>query len=327
MHPDEASSVAETLYRHGLTAYPHSIDELTIDDADESVIARVRRLQRAPRPSQIEKTRAVHPDRVQLYVLPSITPSVIRLGLQYPCTAFIGWADADLLWNGQRRSLRGAPLKPGVQGRRPWVRWAVMRALLAPVPPLNQVRLAEAIGATQPSVSNALRSLGEQVARADGGWVATDPDVLWDSFVDDYPGVGVVRTHWLSLDPPLEQARTVVAAVANERPEARLLLSGDAGADMIAGWRVPTQAVVYSDFAINPEPLGFAASRSHESTLDFVMPHDPTIWHTAKLFSIEQVADPLIVASELALNHGVEVGEAMQLLKHRSLKVLRDARQ
>lgn len=320
MKASEQWTVAEALYEHGLTAYPHSTVDLIIEDGGgDEIIAEVKRLMRAPRSSQIEKTRALHPDRAQLYVVPSITPSIVRLGVQFPFTAFIGMFDNTLVWKAERRSLRQEPLNPGQRGRQPWARWAVMRALLAPVAPMNQVPLAQAVGASQASVSNALAWLDDAVSRTSDGWVAADPVALWDLFLETYPGVGVVRTHWFSLDPPVQQAQRVAEAIAAASPDAQVLYSGDAGADMVTGWRVPTRAAVYSEVAVNPEHLGFAASKNQESTLDFVMPHDPTIWHTAQLFTDKPVADPLIIASELRLNPGVEVTEAIQRLKDQTL--------
>lgn len=322
MNSDRPWSVAETLYSHGLTVRPYSGADLAIEDDDDIVIAEVKRLQRAPRASQIEKTRSAHPDRTQLYIVPSITPSTFRLGVQYPFTAFVGVFDGELVWKGEHSSPTTTRVDPGRRGRQPWVRWAVMRALLAPVPPMNQVRLAEAVGAAQGSVSHALQTLDQLVARTNSGWVATAPERLWDRFMETYPGVGVVRTHWVSMAPPVEQARMIAAAILEADPGARVLYSGDMGADMIAGWRVPTRSAVYSDCAINPEPLGFAAAKGAESTLEFVMPHDPTIWRTAKLFSDRPVADPLIIASELELNPAVEIDEAIAHLKQQTLQHL-----
>lgn len=325
----DSRTVAETLYEHGFTAYPHSHADLLIEDGTDRIFVEVKRLQRAPRPAQIEHARKKNPDHAQLYVVPSITPSVMRLGVQYPFIAFIGMSDNDLVWKSERRTLHVAPLNPGQRGRQSWARWAVMRALLAPVAPMNQVQLADSVGASQASVSNALKWLEHRVVRTGDGWHAADPEKLWQLCLDTYPGVGVAHTHthWLSLEPPVQQSQRVIDAISDECPEARVLCSGDVGADLIAAWRVPNRAVVYSDCAVNPERLGFAPAKSRESTLDFVMPHDPTIWHTAKLFSPAAAADPVIVASELMQNPGADVNEALQQLKQRTLAHLREARQ
>ncbi|MGK0715198.1 hypothetical protein ACR5KS_03920 [Leucobacter sp. W1153] len=78
-----------------------------------------------------------------------------------------------------------------------------------------------------------------------------------------YPGVGAARTHWYSLDTPVEQAKKVGTAVLDANPNAHMLYSGDIGADMVAGWRVPTRSAVHADHAINPETLGFTPTSNN----------------------------------------------------------------
>lgn len=325
METNRPWSLAQALYDHGLTARPHSDTDLVIEDDEGETTAQVRRLRRTPRAPQIERTHSAHPEQVQLFVVPSITPGALRLGAQYPFTAFVGMFDGDLVWKGEHHSLGAARLNPGQRGRQGWARWAVMRALLAPAPPMNQVTLAASAGVSQGSISNALRALRPFVARTDSGWIALEPEQLWDMFLETYPGVGVIRTHWFSLESPVEQSHKLATAIANASPRAQLLHSGDMGADIIAGWRIPTRTALYSDHAINPERVGFAAATASESTLDFVIPHDPTVWHTAKLFSDDPVADPLIVASELALNRAIDVDEAITRLKTQTLSQLAEA--
>lgn len=315
-------SVAQALHDHGLMARPHSESELVIEDEVGEVIAQVKRLRRAPNAAQIEQEHATHPDRAQLFIVPAITPSARKLGAQYPTSAFVGTVDGGLVWRGEHRVPEAIRVNPGQRGRQPWARWAVMRALLAPVPPMNQVALAASVGASQGAVSNALRALRPLVARVGTGWAATEPEELWDLFLETYPGVGVIRTHWYSLDAPVKQAQDLANAIMLNTPGAKLLHSGDTGADMYAGWRIPTRTALYTDHAINPEKFGFAPATASESTLEFVLPHDPTVWHTAKLFSDMPVADPLIIASELALNTALDIAEAIAHLKTQTLNRL-----
>lgn len=54
------------------------------------------------------------------------------------------------------------------------------------------------------------------------------------------------------------------------------------------------------------------------------MPHDPTIWNTSKLFSSDSVAEPLLIASELKFSPAVEVDDAQEHLKRRTLERLNE---
>ncbi|MGK0715199.1 hypothetical protein ACR5KS_03925 [Leucobacter sp. W1153] len=55
-----------------------------------------------------------------------------------------------------------------------------------------------------------------------------------------------------------------------------------------------------------------------------MMPHDPTIWNTSKLFSSDSVAEPLLIASELKFSPAVEVDDAQEHLKRRTLERLNE---
>ena len=147
------------------------------------------------------------------------------------------------------------PPPPAARGRKPWVRWALARALLLSDTAQSQPRLAELLGVSQQAVSLALKQL-QTVRRTEHGWLAASPEELLAEYLARYPVPEGAVTYWYGLDPVIEQTTAAVEFCA--RQEVSVLVSGDAAADVYAPWRLPTRALLYTDRFVDLSAAGFS---------------------------------------------------------------------
>ncbi|TAJ48231.1 MAG: hypothetical protein EPO52_08735 [Herbiconiux sp.] len=201
--------------------------------------------------------------------------------------------------------------------RRPWGRFAVIRSLLRTPDPRSQLQLAEECGLTQPAVSQTLKSLSG-VERSASGWRATDPEELWDHFIEKYPGPEGISAYWFGLVSPREQTARVRSVV----PDA--LVSGDVAADEIAPWRKPRRATVYVPQGADMSSSGFSTADPARATLELTVPADQTIWQTARAWAtpgtLYDRVDPLIVAWDVSRSSGPDVAEELARLQRAVLR-------
>lgn len=161
-------------------------------------------------------------------------------------------------------------------GRAAWIRWAVGRCLLLSPEPLRQPVIADTLGTTQQSVSNAARQLGELVEDTGNGLSAVHKDALLEHWLEDYTGPGGLEFGWYSLDPIVEQ--TFKAAKAADLLDASPLISGDVAADRLAPWKLPSRGRIYVKSPIDLGGDGFVPAPVDEATLITCIPQDPTLW-------------------------------------------------
>jgi hypothetical protein len=109
--------------------------------------------------------------------------------------------------------------------------------------PVTQVELAVHVGLTQPAVSKALGLLRRNGAavQADPGWLP-DRRALLDAYVKGY-AVRLMDADTLlyRIDPVRQQAESVAGELDD------VVLSGDAAADRLSPWRLPTTLIAYTD--------------------------------------------------------------------------------
>lgn len=199
------------------------------------------------------------------------------------------------------------PPNPATRRRPPWVRLAVMRYLLITDQPARHQEIADAIGATQQSVSQAAKRLGSFVRNDGAGLVAADRPGLLRRWMADYPGPGGQRFGWYSLDPPQHQA-TKALDLADTLGE-NALLSGDAAADLLAPWKVPSHSVLYTRTPMDLANEGFVPAPVDQATFVVCSPQDPMIWKLAAMSKhspqvSQPVADPTLVYWDVA--HGTD---------------------
>ncbi|MFJ6419033.1 hypothetical protein [Paeniglutamicibacter sp. NPDC091659] len=172
-----------------------------------------------------------------------------------------------------------APVRRRPSGRAAWVRWAVGRCLLLSTGPQRQPVIADLLGTSQQSVSNAARQLGDLVADGGRGLTAVDKEALLGHWVEEYSGPGGQEFGWYSLDPIVEQ--TLKAAKAAELCDASPLVSGDVAADRLAPWKLPSRGRIYVNRPIDLGDDGFVPAPVEEATLITCIPRDPTLWRLA----------------------------------------------
>jgi len=200
-----------------------------------------------------------------------------------------------------------SPAAPAARGRKPWVRWALARALLLSDTAQTQHRLAELLGVSQQAVSLALKQL-QAVRRTEHGWLAESPEALLAEYLAGYPGPGGAVTYWYGLDPVIAQATAAVDFCT--RQDVAVLVSGDAAADVYAPWRLPARAVLYTDRFVDLTAAGFSPATEAEHILAVQVPADPTLWRTAKISEPALLADPLITAGDVLRTGGPDATEA-----------------
>lgn len=141
---------------------------------------------------------------------------------------------------------------------------AVLRALIRSAPSeddeLSTTALAVQAKVSQPRASQVLarlRDLGLIERSRQGRW-APRREALLDRFLADYRGPGGSQRYVYSLDAPTDVA---VRAARAESGRGTLAVSADVGPDLLAAWRRPSVVILYTDHAIDEEPLGLVEAQ------------------------------------------------------------------
>jgi hypothetical protein len=211
-----------------------------------------------------------------------------------------------------------APVRRRSSGRAAWVRWAVGRCLLLSSEPLRQPVIAEMLGTSQQSVSNAVRQLADLVEDSGGGLSAVNKEMLLGHWMEDYTGPGGQEFGWYSLEPIVEQ--TLEAAKVAELFDAYPLISGDIAADRLAPWKLPSRGRIYVNSPIDLGGDGFVPAPVDEATLIMCIPRDPTLWRLTDLTPSEDLrasalADAAIVYWDVLASGDIDSVEAASHLK------------
>jgi len=260
------------------------MSDLTILVDGEPVDFEFKTTGRLPERAWLQKIYAAHEsrrDRAHLVVVaPRATVNAIEWARANRDLTLV--LDDRVVRDGEVHMLEETPAaQPATRGPRPYARFAVWRALLAGAPHNEQARLAELAGASQGSVSNALRLLPDD----------EDAAKLFDELVAGYPGPGGQSFYWWSDRPVDEQAKQLTARGA--------LLSGDFAADAIAPWRVSERVVGYAKATIDLASDGYVLTDDSDYTTLVTIPSDLTLWSTAAAWGREGIVDPVIAAYDV----------------------------
>ncbi|MBX4171716.1 MULTISPECIES: hypothetical protein [Rhodococcus] len=307
------SDAVALLRRAGIRLPSGSLDawDLTLPDGRE-LPTRMRASRRPPTPTILTRLLAQpDPARRLLVVTPRATAHLRTLATNGEVDVIA--VNQDLLvFAGERydvtdaASAAAAPVR-AARGRKPWVRWALARALLLSDTAQTQHRLAELLGVSQQAVSHALKQL-QAVRRTEHGWLADSPEALLAEYLAVYPGPGGAVTYWYGLDPVIAQATTAVEFCT--RQGMPVLVSGDPAADVYAPWRLPTRAMLYTDRFVDLTDAGFSPATEAEHSLAVQVPADPTLWRTAAISEPALLADPPITAGDVLRTGGPDAAEA-----------------
>ncbi|QHG85523.1 hypothetical protein D1O33_26395 (plasmid) [Rhodococcus rhodochrous] len=307
------SGAIALLRRAGIRLPSGSLDawDLALPDG-RKLPTRVRAYRRPPTPTVLARLLAEpYADRRALVVTPRTSEHLRALTADGEIDVIA--VDEELLvFAGVRYDVTETatptpPAAPAARGRKPWVRWALARALLLADTAQTQHRLAEMLGVSQQAVSLALKQL-PAVRRTEHGWLADSPAELLADYLAGYPGPGGAVTYWYGLDPVIAQATAAVDFCA--RQGVAVLVSGDAAADVYAPWRLPTRALLYTDRFVDLSVAGFSPATEAEHTLAVQVPADPTLWRTANISEPASLADHLITAGDVLRTGGPDAAEA-----------------
>jgi hypothetical protein len=119
---------------------------------------------------------------------------------------------------------------------------AVVRLLVAADRPLTGVAIAQAVGVTQPRVSQVLKQLAadDGVRGSADGYVGRRARLLELYARRARPALVAPETFWYGTSSVIEQAHLISAGRSHT-----MALSADLGPDLLAPWRHPTVAIVY----------------------------------------------------------------------------------
>lgn len=279
----------------------------------------VKILVSGPTPSKIRADRARRPDSTLLYVVPAAGRTVLEAA-RHGIVDLVALDPEHVIISSQAL-LRGEnegikQTTHGPRGKTPWGRLAVERSLALTGGALSQSEIAEYAGITQQAVSGALKNLDEYIIRHQNGWEPKDRHLLIDHWLSHYPGPGGAATFWYSLDSAAEQARNAVDLAFSLG--ANPLVSGDAAADILAPWRLPSSTHLYIREAVDFTDAGFSPAAPDEATLTAAIPRDPSLWNVAALLTVKRdlpLADPLIVLWDVLRSKGPDADEAAQKLR------------
>lgn len=197
--------------------------------------------------------------------------------------------------------------------RAAWIRWAVERCLILSPEPLRQSAIADLLGTSQQSVSNAARHLGDLVEDIGSGLSAVNKGTLLEYWLEDYTGPDGMEFGWYSLDPIVEQ--TLKAAKVADMIDVSPMISGDVAADRLAPRKLPSRGRIYVNSPIDLGGDGFVPAPVDEATLITCVPRDPTLWRLTNAARTEDsgaaaLADALIVYWDVLASGDIDSMEA-----------------
>lgn len=218
------------------------------------------------------------------------TGELVLSGTAYRAPAAPGHRDAD---TASRRRLR-----------------AVERICVLATEPLRQSDIATAIGVTQQAVSR----MATKQRLPDTPMTADARRTTLEDLASVRPDGGLVETYWYGIDPVVDQVRAVIGL--GRELTVPVLAGGDVAADVLAPWRVPTRALVYSTELLDLADLDLVVSTAAEATLTVRVPADATIWSTAKWWCDSAAGaaadvptvDPVVVLEDLCTSGDLDDG-------------------
>lgn len=291
--------------------------------ADAEIAGRHARLRTRKAPPSPSTVAAEREDRVVVvYVVPRLTESLQRMAADDAMLAVVATEYGIVWWDKKRYELGRTERNEALsRGKAPWARFGLLRALLRTRRPRTQAELAAEVGVTQAAMSQNLKRMREQVHKSVEGWALLDPNETAEHFMTEYPGPGGITQYWFGIDPVMQQARSIQNAHADTHGAMSVLLSGDAGADLMAPWRAPRRATVYARSGLQLARLGFAESSRDSATLAVTVPADKTIWALATAFApdggLPATVDPLLCAHDVKQLGGSDADQAAErLVRH-----------
>ncbi|HEY8543920.1 MAG TPA: hypothetical protein VIL36_02690 [Acidimicrobiales bacterium] len=240
---------------------------VTSPQVEERFVVKVK--QRAPYPNELPQLDPAREAARQAGAHPLLVVPFVTEPLGAALTE-AGWSWADgqgnfdlrapgLLLRQRRTTTPPKPRRTGLPGGSGSL--AIVRALIRHRPDdeeLGASALAGLAGVSQPRASQVLTQLQrlDLVDRRRRGW-APDRAALLDRFLAEYRGPGGSARHLYSLDPVTDVA---VRAASTGRPR-DVVVSADVGPDLLAPWRRPSVAILYTVRPVDERSLGLVEAQ------------------------------------------------------------------
>ncbi len=265
---------------------------LHVDGGSKSARFALVERKREPYPNELAGLAGLHAAAANVAVPLLVAPYVSEATAAHLVGAGWSWADQqgnyDLCARGLRlrQRLTSSP-PPRTAGRFPGGSgsYAIIRALLRFGPgeaeEAGATSLAAQAGVTQPRASQVLRALGELglIERVQRSMWMPVRDRLLDAFLDAYPGPGGTEQFLYSLDPLNELARR--AAPDSGSGGHDVVVSADAGPDLIIAWRKPTVMILYAPSPLRPHDLGLVHAQGRaDANVILRVPDDHSVFAT-----------------------------------------------
>lgn len=151
---------------------------------------------------------------------------------------------------------------------------AVVRLLVAARTPLTGVAIAEAVGLTQPRVSQVLSQLAkaEAVSATEFGYVGA-PEVLLELYhARTRPRLVEPESYWHASTGLMEQAQQLLRVAMHHNT--KLAFSADLGVELLSPQKEPVQTVIYLNKVLPIHDAGFTAVATRAEATAIVRPTD-----------------------------------------------------
>lgn len=202
----------------------------------------------------------------------------------------------------------------GVAGNRRLRRNAILRMAVLAVESLRQQDVAAVLGVTQQAIS-----------RMNSRWPLPDtplsPDARKQALEQLLSEAAplAIETHWYGLETPIQLTNRVLGTASEAGIRAGV--SGEVAADHLQPWRVPRSSLVYSSGLIDLSRPGLVAANPEEANVTLRVPHDITVWGTARWWNHLcgglptglPTMDPVVVLRDLVALPGGEDGAPHRL--------------
>ncbi len=153
---------------------------------------------------------------------------------------------------------------------------AIVRLLIAEDRPLTGVAIADAVGVSQPRVSQVLRRLDDAVRATEEGYVGKRARLLDLYGLNARPSLVEPESYWYSTRPQTDQTHRIVKLCHDAG--ARLAVSADLAVDLMTPWRHPTLTIVYSDRHLSLDDTRFVPAQGRgDASVVVRWTSDPTL--------------------------------------------------
>lgn len=309
------SSITTALYRAGAVVTGGEFTHIRFRFNGIETDAAVARFGRVIDASTVRRRVSQFEGLRVLVVCESIRPEVRRDLFESGVLDLFDAGTGELVINGVVAIPPTVPAV-GIAGPRRLRRNAILRMAVLAIESLRQQDVAAVLGVTQQAISR-------MNSRAPLPTTPLSPDARKQALEQLLSAAAppAIETHWYGLETPVELTSRVLRAASGTGVRAGV--SGEVAADFLQPWRVPQSSLVYCSELIDLSGLGLVAANPEEANVTLRVPHDLTVWGTARWWSEHRrhlsggplTMDPVIVLRDLLVLPGGDDGAPDRLIE------------